>query len=692
MSCTVLSARRARLAMAVMLTGILGGCGGGSSTAPVAPIRISGSVGDGPVVDANITVFDAGGTEVARGTAFSTSRYQIAVPAGARLPLRVVATGGRDLVTGRPVEFELMSMVTDTGAQTVNLSPISSLISHAAKCSGVVGARSLASAWEHVESTLSMGLDGTRIDHPVSSNVDASNVATVLLANEALGEAIRRVHTVMESAGYVMTHDQLLEKLACDLADGQLDGRGRNADARLTSTFRAVEVEVLLETIAGRLEVDGQDATALLDAAIRTILPAATDVSVESVVPTEAMVQQTRRAIAVLQGTFDNDALQNLGIALDTADRTTLRSSVDSLLTPETQTTIETVKDAVALSDVAQIASLQARMSQQASVPVPVVSFRATSELVDSGSTVLLSWASADADTCLASEGWTGDRPANGSLRTPVLSSSTRFTLSCAGLGGTVRRSVVVNVHGQAVAIAATPVPSPKKPPVSVTPALVTPASVATPVPVTPTRVTTPLVTVRPVATPRVTPATVTPETPTPMAPPPATPTPVPAVPVVTLTADRRTIKAGETVNLSWTSRNAASCEANRGWQGALPTNGSRLSTPLSASTSFGLTCTGAGGSAVALVTVPVTSVKGLALSWSKPDQNEDGTPVSLVGYRVYYGQQSGQYSNHRDIVDPGATSVNIEVVPGTYYLVMTAVDRDGQESEHSEELQKVVN
>lgn len=145
-------------------------------------------------------------------------------------------------------------------------------------------------------------------------------------------------------------------------------------------------------------------------------------------------------------------------------------------------------------------------------------------------------------------------------------------------------------------------------------------------------------------------------------------------------------------MSLSWTSRNATNCEANRGWQGALPTNGSRLSTALSASTTFGVTCTGAGGSAVALVTVAVTSVKGLALSWSRPDQNEDGTPVNLSGYRVYYGQQSGQYSNRRDITDPNATSVNIEVVPGTYYLAMTAIDRDGQESEHSNELQKVVN
>lgn len=145
-------------------------------------------------------------------------------------------------------------------------------------------------------------------------------------------------------------------------------------------------------------------------------------------------------------------------------------------------------------------------------------------------------------------------------------------------------------------------------------------------------------------------------------------------------------------MTLAWTSRNATSCEANRGWQGVLPTNGSRLSSALSASTTFGITCNGAGGSAVALVTVAVTAAKGLALSWSKPDQNEDGTPANLAGYRVYYGQQPGQYLNRRDVADPNATSINIEVVPGTYYLVMTAIDRDGQESDHSNELVKVVN
>lgn len=92
------------------------------------------------------------------------------------------------------------------------------------------------------------------------------------------------------------------------------------------------------------------------------------------------------------------------------------------------------------------------------------------------------------------------------------------------------------------------------------------------------------------------------------------------------------------------------------------------------------------------MTSVAVTSTKGLTLSWVKPDSNEDGTPVSLSGYRVRYGQSPGAYSQTHNITDPNATSFRIEVVPGTWYLVMTAVDASGLESEFSNEVRQVVN
>ncbi len=77
------------------------------------------------------------------------------------------------------------------------------------------------------------------------------------------------------------------------------------------------------------------------------------------------------------------------------------------------------------------------------------------------------------------------------------------------------------------------------------------------------------------------------------------------------------------------------------------------------------------------------TATATLSLSWLPPTSNADGTTLTdLDGYRIYYGVQSGDYPNEVEI-GAGITSHVIDgLVPGTYYLVMTAVDGSGNESQ----------
>jgi len=62
------------------------------------------------------------------------------------------------------------------------------------------------------------------------------------------------------------------------------------------------------------------------------------------------------------------------------------------------------------------------------------------------GST-MLSWTSTDANSCLASDAWTGNKPPSGSESTGSLSGSTSYTLECTGSGGSVSRSVTIHVQ-----------------------------------------------------------------------------------------------------------------------------------------------------------------------------------------------------------------------------------------------------
>ena len=73
-----------------------------------------------------------------------------------------------------------------------------------------------------------------------------------------------------------------------------------------------------------------------------------------------------------------------------------------------------------------------------------------------------------------------------------------------------------------------------------------------------------------------------------------------------------------------------------------------------------------------------------ITLSWTPPTANEDGTPLDLKGYRIYWGQKKGHYTNHVTIENPGLTRFVVEgLEPATWYVVATALSDHG-ESEFS--------
>ena len=88
-------------------------------------------------------------------------------------------------------------------------------------------------------------------------------------------------------------------------------------------------------------------------------------------------------------------------------------------------------------------------VSQAPAIP-PTLAFSASTTLVAINDSATLSWSSTDADSCLASDAWTGSKPISGSESTGSLSSSATYTLECTGLGGNITRSVSVQVQAQA--------------------------------------------------------------------------------------------------------------------------------------------------------------------------------------------------------------------------------------------------
>ncbi len=76
--------------------------------------------------------------------------------------------------------------------------------------------------------------------------------------------------------------------------------------------------------------------------------------------------------------------------------------------------------------------------------------------------------------------------------------------------------------------------------------------------------------------------------------------------PSISLSSSSNLIAAGASVNLTWSSTNATSCEASGAWSGSKATSGTQVIGPLSESTTFILRCTGNSGTSTSAVNIQV--------------------------------------------------------------------------------------
>ncbi len=92
-------------------------------------------------------------------------------------------------------------------------------------------------------------------------------------------------------------------------------------------------------------------------------------------------------------------------------------------------------------------------------------------------------------------------------------------------------------------------------------------------------------------------------------------------------------------------------------------------------------------------IVVQGTATGSFTLSWIPPTTNTDGSLLfDLAGYRIYLGRQPGNYYSILEINNPGLTAyVFDQLAPGTYFVAITAVDRNGNESPRSVEVRTTV-
>jgi lysophospholipase L1-like esterase len=296
-------------------------------------------------------------------------------------------------------------------------------------------------------------------------------------------------------------------------------------------------------------------------------------------------------------------------------------------------------------------------------IPAPTVSLTASPSSIASGSATQLSWSSTNANSCTASGSWSGAKATSGTATSSKMSSNATFTLTCTGSGGDATSSAAVTVI----------VPPPPTPPTvslsadpkttiayggvaqlswASTNATACSASGgwsgsraqsgAESTPALTSGTTFALTCSGPggEASGSVNIAVA--------APPP---------PTATLTATPANVDFNAATQLSWSSSNATSCTASRGWSGSRGLSGSESSPSLTESTVFELVCSGPGGtvssSAQVSVTPPpvpsvtlsatpgtVTNGSTARLSWSTKDANDCAASGAWTGQKGPAGDE----------------------------------------------------
>lgn len=283
--------RRLLPLLAILLSGCGGGGGGtgtatdgaaivgevsGASAETVAStlnVTITGSVGDGPVTGATVTVYDAGGAVVGSMVSDASANFARTVQVkGSQYPLRLVVSGGIDLVTGRAPDFKMTSVMLRPSDKAVNINPFSTMITGTAqRMPGGLTGTNVNRARTAVLDKLGFGLDTTTVPDPVTTKITTSNAANIVKASEALGELVRRTRDLILATGQSASGSGVIAALSADLVDGFIDGLGASGtSATVSAVANVVSAQVLVEAMSNNLRVGGVIATSVIDQSIRS--------------------------------------------------------------------------------------------------------------------------------------------------------------------------------------------------------------------------------------------------------------------------------------------------------------------------------------------------------------------------------------------------------------------------------------
>lgn len=322
---------------------VLSGClSGGGSDDPDVPERdvptnhtLSGSVGDGPIVGATVRVLSRGGAELAQLESDSNSNYNVTVSTDSDdYPLTVESLGGTDLVTNAAPDFDLLSAVGQGSQSIANVNPFSTFTVELARdLPGGISVSNLLSAQSTVVAEFNFGLSTLAASGVVTTRIDGGNIAEIVRASEALGETVRRMRGALGSNFFGYSANDIVHALSSDLTDRVVDGLGgARSDDRIAAVATVVSAQVLLETMANQLHVNGFEATQAMSNAIDQVSSGSVDPTLDDLTVTAGMLERARVGLVAAHAVTSDAAIAELLTALESVQVGASSSMVRTML------------------------------------------------------------------------------------------------------------------------------------------------------------------------------------------------------------------------------------------------------------------------------------------------------------------------------------------------------------------------
>ncbi len=696
--------------------------------------ELTGSVGDGPIVNASMRVLTADGTILSEFESDATAGYSIKVRANnTQYPLIIDAWSGTDLVTGLTPDFAMRGAGVQPGSRLIaNINPYSTLaVELALDLDGGLTTDNIETAQAIVTSAANGGMTTLLAEGPMFTPIDGSNISEIVRATESLAEIVRRTRNWQVAFGFSTNADLVMEALGSDLVDEVIDGNGGSrSDARTAAVATVVGAQVLLESMSNELHVNGSNATTAMESAIQQVSSSSVTRDLSDLTVTAEMLDQVRTGLTAAAVVSSDPALTQLRTALAGIQQGLGSGLVKSILPADYRQTLENIMPMVAGANDSTLAAINAVARTGGSDPqvnrAPTIS-GTPGTLVAAGIAYRFRPTARDAD---------GDTLTFNISNRPAWLS---FNETNGVLSGTPRRAdagtysnIIIRVSdGQATArlpafsITVTVDAANSPPTISGTP--LTSAVVGSAYTFTPTafdadgNTLTFSVTGRPAwlnfnnSTGRLngTPASgnvgvhdniiisvsdgqamrsmpafsITVTAPVVNRTPTISGTPPSAVNVNTQYSFTPTASDPDGNPISFTVSGLP------GWANFNTSTGRISGTPGDANVGnyTGIRITVSDGSASAVlgpfsIAVQASSLGSVTLSWTPPTQNDDGTPLTnLAGYRFRWGTSPGNYTNSVTVNNAGITTYVVDnLAPGTYEFVATALNSTGAESQFS--------